>query len=565
MDAAPATLSYGRPPRRNRRRVVLPVAAVFALATVAAGWVYRGQVRQYAGGQYSAWRFTRAFDRAAADLTPDGAPWLAPAAGGARDGRAARHLRTLLTLSNGGAAGRHNPDGNVVWFARSGETGGRRWIAFACVNGVGFELLAFGRELRGVDGYNLVLDTPSSPMPRTRPAALSSVAPEGDTVRVRFDVEGSPNEILWTLDPAGAGPGVGPGASSFAVPSTVTPLTGWVSPTHWWPATRGWRLIEGRRRARDLATDGGGTALAFLPDGRLASAGPFRVSLIDVESDGRERHGLPLDLSPSESFSFSPDGTRLFVGGHSQAAGLIDVPTGRARRYSHSTSGRAMAAFPDNDTLVMIDDVRRARSDWEGLKFERLDIGKLDAAYGFGAAGRRIAVPEGGDAVVKDLAEKAEVARFKSILLSQFHQFSLSPGGRWLAMKGRWGLRLADVDGGTVLWDHQGDGDFNTPFARVKWSADGLRGAAAGRQWAYVWSMAEPRWVARLSHGMTGESFDVALSPDGRKLAASARGFKTIAYWPDIDAAVGLSPGAPAASSANASNEVAADPPGGRQ
>ena len=508
----------------------------------AAGWHYREPVRIHVGDRYAGWRFARAFDRAAGDLVGDGNLWLAPVADRPADPRAARHLRAMLALAPGAAASYRSFDRHVVWFVRSGQTAGRRWLAFACVSGAGFEVLAFEREGRGADGRDGVMDTPASRDSGRSPPAPQAIAAEGDAVRVTIDVDGGRNEVLWTLDPGAAGPGLGPGASSYSVPSTVTPLTGWASASQWWPATRGWQLLEGRRASRELTTDGGGAALAFLPDGRIASAGPFRVSLIDVDSDRRERHGLPLDLSPSEGFTFSPDGTRLFVGGYSQAAALVDVLTGKARRYSHSTSGRVMAAFPDNDTLLVIDNVRRARLDWSGLRSEKLDVGPLDGAFAFGAAGRRVAVARKGEAVVIDVQANEDVARFEPVARPQ--HLSLSPDNRWLAMKGESGLRLTDVEGAKVLWDHQGDDDLHTRHARIKWSADGARGAAAGRKWVYVWSMAEPRWVARLPHGLAGESFDAALSPDGRRLAAGARGSKTIAYWPDLDEALGLSAGA---------------------
>jgi hypothetical protein len=539
MDAARATLHYGQPERRNRRRAFLIVMGVLLACTAGVGWMYRAPLAAFFAHHYADFRYARAFDRARGDLLAGGDLWLGPAASQPADDRGERHLRALAPqFLNRGSVGQH-----VVLFVRGGETAGQRWLAFACVGPGGFELFTFERDGRLWNTSEMLMQTPGAPLTALRPPAVVATTPEGNTVRIRFDVDGGRNELLWALNPAGAGRGLGLNASSFVVPGTVTPLTGWVSPTQWFPATHGFRLIEGRRPDRDLATDGGGMALSFLPDGRLASAGPFRVSLIEIDSEERERHGLPLDLSPSDSFSFSPDGTKLFVGGHSQAAGLIDVLDGRARRYSHSTSGRAMAAFPDNDTLIVIDAVQRVKLNWDSLKPERLDIGKLDrGVVGFGAAGARVALPRDGDAVVTDLSDMLEVARIEISLTGQYplYLLSLSPDGQWLAIKGNEGLRLADVRGRETVWHHQGDIDWYTPHAQVKWSADGLRGAAAGNQWVYVWSMAEPRWVARLPHGMTGEFFDVALSPDGRRLAASARGFKTIAYWPDLDAALGL-------------------------
>lgn len=536
MGDAPATLSYGRPARRGGRRFVLWVVVLIATATAAAGWRYRAPVFTYVVDRYATWHFARTFDRVSTDLTGDGDVWLAPVADAPPDERAKRSLTALMALSPDPQAAAFATSPPPVLFVLAGQTGRQQWLSFACLAGAGLQTITFERGGKGTHGSHVVLHTPGL-SPSSAGFVLREVDRQGSTIRAKVDVDGGSNDIRWTLDAAAAVP---TGAGTVYVPSTVEVQTAWTSDGSWWPATGDWRLIEGRPFDRALASDSGGAALSFLPDGRLASAGPFRVRLIDVETEEADRHALPDDLSAAEVYSFSPDGTKLFVGGWSQPAALIDVLTGRARRYSYSTSGRAKASFADNKTLIYFDNVRRVRLDWATLKAETLKLDPDGSFLGFGAAGELVAFPTGSDVVVHDLGAKEDVAQVESLKRQALHHVSLAPGGRWLAMKGAAGLRLIDVNSRQTLLDHDGDMDFHTPNARVKWSAVGRRGAVAGNQWAYVWSMDEPRWIARLRHGLPWGTVDVAISPDGRQLAVGALGASAIAYWPDVDAAVGV-------------------------
>ena len=538
MGDAGITLTYGRPQRRRWRRAVVVAVVLVGTGVAAAGWRYRGPVSAYVGGRYADWRFSRAFDRAKSDLMGNGDTWLAPVAGAAADGRADHHLRVLLARAPRGGRSYYNSDG-ILLFVRTGMMAGDPWLAFVTVGRNGLEMLVFKRD-RGTYGNGLLMTTPGLVERHTVSYVLRSIESHRATVRATIDIDGGRNEVLWTFD-ADAVPGVYVGGAPVEVPCTVTPRTGWASPPNWWPQPGNWRLINGPKPSRDLASDGGVAAVSFLPDGRVAAAGPFRVSLIDPEeSDGDRkppRHPFPLDLSPSEVFVFSLDGTKLFVGGISQAAALIDVTNGRARRYAYSTSGPVRAAFADERTLLAMDQVRWEKLDWDSLRREPIDVEPEGMFHGFGAAGERVAIPSKSDVVVRDLKAESDVAHFETP--ESLQQLSLSSDGQRLAMKGRSDLRLCDVESGAVVWEHAGDGDLDTPYSQVKWTADGTRGAAAGKEHVYVWSLAEPRWVARFPHGLAGESFAVALSPDGRRLAASTQGSKTIAYWPDVDAAVG--------------------------
>jgi WD40 repeat protein len=131
-----------------------------------------------------------------------------------------------------------------------------------------------------------------------------------------------------------------------------------------------------------------------------------------------------------------------------------------------------------------------------------------------------------------DLQTAIEIRRFGAVM--GIRHVSLSPNGKWLAMTGQQGLRLLDVATGKVLLDQSVDFDIPIRGSRIKWNSDGTIGATAGQKYVYMWSMREPKWLARFPHVTKGDRPDVALSPDGHKMAASDSGSATLAYWPDL-------------------------------
>jgi hypothetical protein len=529
MSTAP-TLAYGRPQRRRRLRAVAAVLALLLCGVAAAGWRYRAPVRAYAGRHYADWQFGRAFDRSVADLTPSGAVWLAPVKGSdpTTPTRAARHLDTLLTdsaspLSSGGFP-------RTVLFARQGTTQGGRWLAFGCVSERGFELFVFQGGTRTV-AYATPLFVPPLALQGAH-FDVTEISATGTSVRAVLAIDGVPNAVSWSVQPPG---GPTPPAAAVAglavVASGITPEDGWVASGAWWPNKRGWRLVAGPPAEQSVPCITDTRAVTFLPDGRLALVTPKDVRLTRSESPEVEKHSLPESFRPQDVYVFSPDGTRLFVGGDVQPAWLVDTQTGNTRTLSKHTVGWGKAAFADARTLVFLDDATRAKVDWESKRAKPLRVDGFASFYRFGAGGGLVAALVPNGVGIFDVNDGHEVRR----IASGADSLSLSPDGRWLAA-GRPGLALYDVATGSPLLVHGPDVSFGERFSQARWSADGLRGAAVTGEAVYVWSLREPRWLARFPHGLSGEYKSVAISPDGRRLAASGSASPAVAYWPDVDA-----------------------------
>jgi WD40 repeat protein len=360
------------------------------------------------------------------------------------------------------------------------------------------------------------------------------ISATGSTVRAVLAIDGVLNAVSWSVQPPGpASPPAAAVAGLSIVASGITPEDGWVASGVWWPNMPGWRLVSGPSASNSIASVADSRALSFLPDGRLAVVTPKEVRITALDSAEVERHPLPESHRPQEVFVFNPDGTRLFAGGDVQPAWLVDTQTGQTRTLSKHSVGWARAAFADDHTLLFVDDATRARVDWESKRANPFRVEGFGSFYRLGAGGGRVAGLVANGVGVFDAGDGREVRRIP--VRPGFDSLSLSPDGRWLAVRGA-GLAIFDVATGSPLLEHGPDADFDTPLSQVKWSADGLRGAAVGGEAVYVWSLREPRWLVRFPHGLSGDYKSVALSPDGRRLAAGGSASPVIAYWPDIDA-----------------------------
>jgi hypothetical protein len=533
MKPAP-TLTYALPQRHRRLRVVVPILLLLTTGAAAAGWRYRAPLRAYVGRLQADLRFHHAFDRSLEDLTADGTVWLAPA--GDSDAStlstATRQLGTLLASSAAPPSAGATNVKRTVLFARQGVTQGGRWLAFGCVSERGFELFVFQRGTRTV-AYAQPLFVPPLGAKGAH-CDVTEVTASGATVRAVLTIDGVPNAVSWSVQPPGPASPPPPAAAGLSiVASGITPDDGWVASGTWWPNMRGWRLVAGPSVTQSVPSETDARAISFLPDGRLAVVTPKHIRLARAESPDVEQHALPESHRPQEVFVFSRDGTRLFAGGDVQPAWMVETPTGKTRTLSKHSVGWAKAAFADDRTLLFVDDATRARVDWESKRAVPLKVEGFGSFYRLGAGGGRAAGLVASGVGVFDVNDGHEVRRIP--MRPGFDSLSLSPDGRWLAVRGA-GLALFDVATGSPLLEHGPDADFDRPLSQVRWSADGLRGAAIGGEAVYVWSLREPRWLARFPHGLSGDYKSVAISADGRRLAASGSASAAIAYWPDIDA-----------------------------
>jgi len=589
MDSTVPILEYGRRPRRRRWRLAFAGFCLLLIGVAGVrGWQQRQAIRAYAQNKYADWQFARAFDRAERELMGDGDTWLASVDPQRPDKRAEQQLDTLLAMCSPPPASGlpiSREDGTGILFVRKGQTGGHRWLAFACTVEDRMWLWTFERGNRvgpGEDRFFEITDRADADAPRYG-FQLRAIRRVGGDIQTSMDnTRGGHNAVLWSIA-AQSKPSVYPFSwgypTSPLVTCTVTPDNGWVDShttiTFWYPDTADWRLLQGHAPRRELAVDKGAIALAFVPDGRLAWTTLANLQLINLNTGERTTFPLPpkpdIWCSPawyddqSNLFTFSRDGSKVFVTWPAfpkAQAWLVDAMTGNMRTLAKELKGIPQTVFPDNRSLIVTDYESRIRIDWDTGKIEPLVIaGIKNNKPVLDAVGDIVGIQTGEDAAdVIDLHAKQVM---KSVRC--FDELSISPDGRWITADNGQCMRQLSTDLVLIMDDFA----VCSRGGRLKWSADGTRAVGAGDDFVYVFSMREPRCIARFPNGLAivrtqvpassgGSSFsfsssggagggttephacvNVAISPDGHSMAACSEDSTTISYWPDIDAAIG--------------------------
>lgn len=502
-----------------------------------------------------------------ANLKP-GDFWLAATADERPDSRGDDLLRSMFAAAakKDSSLGGGIDDLRVV-FIYAGQKFGNQWLTFACTGRAGLSAIVFDRPDGSLIDHRGTLYLGRRMMPQALKWTLLKIDRKDLEVRTTFDFDGSQNVIAWSLDPAIGPPPKDqnePRLESPLICCRTTPLTGWfgaaqglhgqgdpgnrkaatqpepqawqaLSPDGklWYPSVGKVTYIQGAAAAREMEGVKGTGAISFLPDGRLAAASATELKILSFDESKPTVRAMPGEAKRAETVTFSADGTHLFMAGTSRSSWLIDTVEEKTRDLG-SWAGRPVVQFPDSRSMVYVDNVSAYRLDLQTGARSPLGLEHV-SQFGLGMSGDQILLDRGSMKLeLIDLKGKQPARTFPSV--QGLHQSSLSPDGRWVVMKGQSGLRIVDARNGEILLDHDEDFDFHTALSCIKWNADSVRGAAAGISYVYVWSLKKPYWFARFPHGRRGFHPDVALSPDGKRMAASAAESETIAYWPDIDA-----------------------------
>lgn len=501
------------------------------------------------GDAAEATAFDQSVERARQAILGDKDLWMAPPDAEQPTGEAEKVLESLLSQHMPRMVEpKENPKRRVL-FVQSGQTTGRRWLAFACISTTGLTVHTFetdpapapGSESNGAM-YDQLFETRAFWRVKTLELNVIKVERDGEFIRTTVMINGGRNEVLWSLTPS-KDPEKTPvwGGASKLVICAVRPQTGWTDDSNWWwPDTQSWRLFDCAGPDKEFPSINKATAVAFVPDGRIALASATQVGLLPVDGSPIKTHSLEKittainnRLREPDFYLFSADGLALLVS-EREGAWMVDTVEGRVKRLFGSIAGKPKAAFSSNRSLVFADNSTANRVDLDTLKTTPINLGWRTS---LGAAGEFISAPTRGDKEIEliDLRSREVVRKFDTGPTAR--QPSLSPDGRWLMLKGA-GLRLYDANTGQLVWDHAINSDVDNPRAAIKWTADGSRGAVAGNGHVYLWNTTEPRWVARFPYGKVQGWKDVALSPDGKRLVACGESSESLAYWPDVDAAV---------------------------
>jgi WD40 repeat protein len=296
---------------------------------------------------------------------------------------------------------------------------------------------------------------------------------------------------------------------------------------------------------------------AALPEGAVARLG-----------DTRLRHA-----ATATSVAFSPDGRRLFSGGNDGALRVWDVATGEAVTALHVPSGtvsalrfthggkRLAVSFADTQLRFLHPDTLKPDSTFQlgyGSEFAVSGDGQLIAGIG----------PTGA-LVVTELGSELPKLELPIQSAAGVH-FAFHPDGKTIAVGERTGVvTFYMLAGGkpVLTLDHgapirglvfRADGKriaagASAPADVIKvWDIDGVKDAknlkpvaeiegasapqawltpdriaAATREGAGVYDLAEKKWVAFAKAGVS----EWAVSPDGTKLAATGSGALRVRMW----------------------------------
>lgn len=330
---------------------------------------------------------------------------------------------------------------------------------------------------------------------------------------------------------------------------------------------------------------------AFSRDGRTVvivakDEGAYsRIAKFLDATSGKATKSIKLDgYSYYESLTLSPDGRALVTLGrqlrvspaspateHSDIR-LWDVSSGKQLgTLRYPLTGALFAFSPDSRTLVSVaaagyDSKRITLTDAKtGSEIRSLPWKGWPSAVGFSPDGRLIAAKaQNSDITLWEVASGREVGT----LAASGYSYAFSPDGRFIAASGKQDKTLAlwDIGNGHLVKTFKG---YGTSAEFVRFSPNGsvlaassyggveLREAASGRviknhSANYGKNFAFPRdggWFALARHGnvllvdtasgqetKTLTGFDrsvtsVAVSPDGRLVAASSEYSKTIKLW----------------------------------
>ena len=272
--------------------------------------------------------------------------------------------------------------------------------------------------------------------------------------------------------------------------------------------------------------------LAFSPDSRhiaTVSSGPSSILELWDVGTGRRRSTVRVEGGRTSALAFSPDGQQVAAACAEGSVRLWDVATGAwvARLHGHTGTVYDVVYSPDGRRIVTgsLDETVRV--------WDRASGGSIHVLRGHGSFVRAVAFEPGGRWIASASEDNAvrlwDAATGKEIGILRGHaafvtDVAFSPDGHRIVS--------ASEDGTVKLWNTAAAEPART-IPHAAWVAslaffpDGATLATQSQDGAIqLWDAATFRPIRRLEP--RSDSF-LALSPDGRQIAASRNG--TVQLW----------------------------------
>ena len=293
-----------------------------------------------------------------------------------------------------------------------------------------------------------------------------------------------------------------------------------------------WDLTSGRVVRSIGGSIGGGSSVAFSPDGALlVSARGNQLMLWDVVS-GEQRQTFAGHTESIKTVAFSPDGTLLASGGYDDTIELWDVAAGAAvRALTGHTDAIASLTFSPNGTQLASASRDKTIKIWDvgsGAEVRTL-TGHRGAVLSVAFSSRGVLASASEDATVK-LWDANTGAELDTLVAGRAWVTSVAfnPDGSLLATaSGDDTIRLWDVGSGTEVRTLSSDG--HEPDS-VTFSPDGSQLASAGKDaTSKVWDVTSGEEIRTLA-GRGAWVNSVAFGADGTTLASASED-STVRLW----------------------------------